>query len=127
MVDESKKLTELLQVDAHLVDELSQRHLLRSRQAVKVTAVALGVVDGLDNADTHQQICVFIGDLWLQRTDAFAEAFFRPNGEAAVEFAENGFQALRVESGGLPEIGGRGLEERVWVERVELGVVAGGQ
>ncbi len=46
-----RKGRELFQVDTHLVDELGDRHLLRSGELVVVAAVGAGIVDGLHRGD----------------------------------------------------------------------------
>lgn len=62
-IDEREELGEVLEVDAHLIDELTQSDLLRRCERVEVAAICLGVIDGLNDGDTQQQVGVAVADV----------------------------------------------------------------
>ena len=103
VVDEAEEVAELLEVDAHLIDELAERHLLRTGELVEVAAIGAGVFDGLDGGDAEQRTRLVVGDLWIERPDSssVAPGCF-PGRELVVELLQHLLQMGGVEASGLP-------------------------
>src|ERR1700734_618522 len=101
VVDETEEITELLKVDAHLIDELAERHLLRTGELVEVAAIGAGVFDGLDGGYAEEGTGLGFGDLRIERPDssAVAPGCF-PGRELVVELLQHLLQLGRVETGG---------------------------
>jgi hypothetical protein len=124
IVHEVKKLAELAEVHAHLVDKLAQSHLLRSGELIEVAAVGASIFDRLDGGHAQQRCRLVVGDLRRERTDLSVVTPDDPPGrEVVVEAVEDLIEARRGEPSRLPQLGGRRLDEGMRIERVRLQVL----
>ena len=105
VVNQIEKLTELLKVDTHLVNQLAQSHLLRRRQLIEIAKVALGIVDGLYSGDAEQERRFLVGDLWSQCFDLFAKSLPGPRCQPIVKLIKDYLQPFRIQSSSLPKLG----------------------
>lgn len=125
IVDEAEELIELAEVDAHLVNELSDGHLLRGGETVKIAAVRARVFNGLNRGDAQEGAGVLVGDLGRERGDTAAMAADRaPQRRIGMEVVEDLLETRGIKSRSLPELGGRRLDKRVGIEGIGLGVRA---
>jgi hypothetical protein len=123
-VDQLQKLAELLQVDAHLVNQLAECHLLRGRQPVEITAIGLGIQDGLHDRDAQQLCRFFVRDFGLQCPDDPGAMFSCcPQRRMFAELSQYPLQPRGVQSRGPPEFGRGRLEERMRIEWIALQVL----
>src|ERR1022692_4587786 len=64
VVEEGQEFIEPGKIDAHLVNELTHSHLLRSAHLVEIAAISSRVIDGLNGGHAQKKRAVLVGNLW---------------------------------------------------------------
>ena len=93
-IEFGEKVFELFEVDAHLKDELAQRHLLGGGELIEEAAVGAGVLDRLDGGDAQETDCLLLGQLRRESTDLLPILLLLPYLEVVIKLLKDGLQLV---------------------------------